>query len=216
MDRFSPYEYLAFLLPGGLLLLAVSVVFEGWPPPDPGAGLLVILIGLAFVVGHAVASVASWLEPVAWGHLPGQRPNPFWGTIGKRGQYSETDRSQVEQDFRDRLGATGDLPAIYALGYTKLQQLKLDAHLQVLNQQIGFYRNTATACLLAILLELSTGVFAVGTPVGSRVALYGAGLALFATRYRRFWRYFTDAVIRGVRLLEQKAADDDRVSEQQT
>lgn len=205
MDRFSPYEYLAFLLPGGLLTMAAWIAMGGSVLPDPGAGLLAILLGVAFVIGHAVASIASWLEPVAWGHRPGQRPDPLWGAFGEGRRYTEADRPRLEGEFRDRFGVPDGLPTLYALGYTRLQQLKLDGHLQVLNQQIGFYRNTAAACLLAAGLHLCVRIREIGSNDVLLLAAYAAGLALFTARYRRFWTYFSDAVIRGVRLIEPTA-----------
>jgi hypothetical protein len=204
MDRFSPYEYLAYLLPGGVVVFAAWIAVAGWPASEPGATGLVVLLSAAFVVGHGIASVASWLEPLAWGHLPGQRANPLWGLFGHRGRYPDDERKAIEADFQSRIRSqSASFEILYGLGYTKLQQLKLDAHLQVLNQQIGFSRNTATACIVAVAVH---GVYlAMGEavlPAWPWLLLYTAGLVLFTARYRRFWVHFADAVVRGVRLLD--------------
>ena len=74
----SAYEYLAFLLPGGALTLIALAVY-GTPMTEPGVASFAVLLGVAFVVGHAVAAIASSLQPMLWGHGPRTATDPLWG-----------------------------------------------------------------------------------------------------------------------------------------
>jgi hypothetical protein len=76
MDRYSAYEFLAYLLPGGVVVFASWIGLQGWPTTEPGATSLVFLLAGSFFVGQAVAAVASLLEPVLWGHPPGTPRDP--------------------------------------------------------------------------------------------------------------------------------------------
>jgi hypothetical protein len=90
----------------------------------------------------------------------------------------------------------------YNLAYTELQQAGKDHQLKVMNQQIGFYRNMSFACLLAAGM---VAYLAIGghthLPWLPWAAFFLVTAALFAYRYRRFWRNFGDNVVRGIRAL---------------
>ena len=83
--------------------------------------------------------------------------------------------------------------------------LGLDGHLQVLNQQIGFYRNMVVALGLSVGAQVA-GVTLNLTASGPPLPLLGfkglAGAVLFAYRYRRFWSYFGAAVLDGLLTLK--------------
>ena len=81
MNLYSAYDYLAFIVPGGLTVGATYLAFWGWPQAEPGASSLVILLGLAFLVGQVLASVGAWLLPISWGHMPGSRVDPLSGAL---------------------------------------------------------------------------------------------------------------------------------------
>jgi hypothetical protein len=200
VNPFSAYEWLSFLIPGGVFLFAAFYGWKGWPYPEPGAAVLTGILAASFAVGHAVAAVASWLEPVIWLHLPGTRQNPEWGMFGSGGTYDDAERVLVVADLRVRYGDV-DFRTGYNLAYTELRQAGNDAALAIVNQQIGFYRNMSMSAAAGTLIVV--GYWAVGRdalPVAWALFL-GTAAILFAYRYRRFWRRFGDEVIRGFRTL---------------
>jgi hypothetical protein len=201
MIPFSAYEWLSFLLPGGLFLFAAFYGWNGWPYPEPGAAALTGILAASFAVGHAVAAVASWLEPCIWLRRPGSRQEPDWGMFGRGGTYDSAERERIMTDLRKRYGADVDFRKGYYLAYTQLRQAGKDAALVIANQQIGFYRNMTFAALAGAMIIV--GYWAVGRaalPVVWALFLATAAI-LFAFRYRRFWRRFGDEVVRGIRTL---------------
>lgn len=208
MDRYSAYEFLAYLLPGGVVVFATWIGTQGWPAAEPGATSLVFLLAASFFVGQAVAALASWLEPVLWGHAPRTPRDPTWGLFGSGRRYASEARDDLLLELRGHVRvAEADFPTAYRLSYTRLQQAGHDSHLRVLNQQIAFHRNSALALALAALVQ--------GWLLWNDEALlslawlpiYVVGSLIFAARYRRFYVEFGDNVIRGIRLLGRKRVD---------
>jgi hypothetical protein len=196
---FSPYEYFSYLFPGATVFGAFWVSTVGFPSTEPGAAAALAIVGVAFVAGHVVAAIAAWFEPLLWGHRPGSRPDPEWGMFGRSGTYNETDRASITEDLGVRFGSK-PFRVAYNLAYTELQQAGKDAQLKVMNQQIGFYRNMAFACVLAVLIiavESIRGNTLV--PTLPWVPFLGFAAWMFVYRYRRFWGLFGDQVIRGFR-----------------
>jgi hypothetical protein len=180
----------------------VYLAFWGWPQTEPGASALVFLLGLAFLVGHMLASVAAWLQPVVWGHAPGGSSDPLWGVFGHGGTYTDVEADRVARELERHYGAGLSRRRLYGLAYTDLQQAGKEARLVSLNSQIAFCRNAAVAFLVAAVAQ------GVGTVAGRGVldggwlvAAYLLGACMFAARYKRFWRQFGDNVIRGFRVL---------------
>src|SRR3981081_3537331 len=77
--NFRPYEYLSFVLPGAVVLFAAVYGYFGWPWGEPGATALVGILGACFIVGHLVAAVAQFCQPILWGHRPSNAADSKWG-----------------------------------------------------------------------------------------------------------------------------------------
>jgi hypothetical protein len=198
---FTLYDYLSFLLPGGTVLFAAFYGYFGWPYPEPGTTGLLGIGAACFVVGHVVAAAASFFEPLIWLKRPGSRQDPTWGMFGEGGTYDESERTEIEDQFRTRFGAL-PFQTAYRRGYTLLQHEGKDETLQVFNRQLGFYRNMTVATVIALLVVV--GYNAGGRrelPLEVWGPLFVLAAVLFAYRYRRFWRRFGDGVVRGVSVL---------------
>jgi hypothetical protein len=202
MDRYSAYEFLAYLLPGGAVIFAAWVGAEGWPSAEPGPTGLIFILAASFFVGQAVAAMASWLEPVLWGHQPYTPRDPTWGLFGEGRRYEDAERDDLLTELRSHVGSgDADFAGAYRLGYTRLQQAGHDGHLRVLNQQIAFHRNSALSMLSAAVIHVGLLLAGQASSPSWWAALYCAAAIIFAGRYRRFYVEFGDNVIRGIRLL---------------
>lgn len=205
MNLYSAYDYLAFVIPGGIVLLQFTVGV-GHAIGDPGAGAILLLLAAAFLVGHAVAAIASRLQPLAWGHRPGRPPDPLWGLGGGR-PYSAEEITGLKQELEARYGTGLTLLRLYQLAYTEIQHVGKDARLVTINSQIAFYRNAAVGLLIAAGLALVLQVTGRSTiDAWLTVPVYVFGAALFLDRYRAFWSQFADNVVRGFRILAREEA----------
>jgi hypothetical protein len=211
MNLYSAYDYLAFIVPGGFTVGAVYLAFWGWPQAEPGASALVILLGLAFLVGQVLASVGAWLQPIAWGHRPGSPIDPLWGVFGHGGTYSEAESEQVVRELEGHFGSGLGQKRLYQLAYTDLQQSGKEARLVVLNSQMGMCRNSVAAFLAAAVAQ-AAAVVAGPTISNSRwlIAAYLLGASVFVARYKRFWRQFGDNVIRGFRVSAHRRRNENQ------
>lgn len=201
---FNPYEYFSFLFPGAIVVGAWYYGSNGLPNAEPGVGASLALIAGAFLIGHAVAAIASWLEPILWLHRPGSKTDPTWGMFGPRGTYDASERIGIERDLARRFPSVSFKTA-YHIGRTALQQAGKDNQLKIMDQQIGFYRNSAVASLLAaciVFIEAIMGYHHL--QLIPWLPLFLAIAFLFVYRYKRFWRIFGDNVIRGIRALPQE------------
>jgi hypothetical protein len=198
---FSPYEYFSYFFPGATVFGAYYFASFGPPDKEPGAAVALGVIGIAFVLGHAVAAVASWLEPILWGHVPGGKTDPTWGMFGRKGTYEESEQEAITIALTQRYG---NMPfrSAYNLAYTELQQAGKDHQLKVMNQQIGFYRNMSFACLLSAVIVAYVAIEGhTHLHMLPWAPFFLVSAALFSYRYRRFWRNFGDNVVRGFRAL---------------
>jgi len=207
MNLYSAYDYLAYIIPGGMVVGGLQVAIWGWPTNEPSTSALVLLLGLAFIVGHLVATVAAWAQSIVWGHRPGLRPDPLWGVKGSRGVYTNDEWAIVVRQFEARYGTGYTDSRLYQLAYTDLQQQGLEGRLTSLNSQIGFARNAGTA--LVIMAAVHAGAAQGFEPARSTLILIPAYLvaaAVFVGRYRRTWQQFGDNVVRGFRASASRPA----------
>ena len=204
MSLYSPYDYLAFVIPGVVVLFQI-VIGSGREIGDPGAGLIILLLAAAFLIGHAVAAVAGWLQALAWGRPPGRRPDPLWGFA-----YTGAELAQLTRELEARYGAGLSLTRLYQLAYTEIQHVGKDARLQTINSQIAFYRNAAASLLVAAALAAFQAATGQASSVDPRVLIPGylLGALLFIDRYRVFWTQFGDNVVRGFRILAKDQPKD--------
>ena len=194
MERFSPYEYLGFVIPGGLVCVVAFYGAHGWPYDEPGATYLVAVLAAAFVAGHLIAGLSNYFGALVWGHAPWNDPTSHDGAFD-RGQYLHGKKpEEVQAVFRERVGNHHtDLNSAYKAAVKLMHAEGRAKRLDVFNQQIGFYRGTATACLLSLMLVI---VYEVADsapghlPVAVWAPVFALATAVFARRYRRFWRLY--------------------------
>jgi hypothetical protein len=202
MNLYSAYDYLAFVIPGGLAISGLVVGVFGLPTAEPGASAMVGLLGLAFLIGHVLATIGSWAQPVAWGHAPGHTADPLWGVFGSRAVYSADEAEELVHELQTKYGTGLSAGRLYQLAYTDLQQAGKENRLLTLNSQIGFCRNTTIALIVAFLAQIVGELAAIATPGTSwLVPTYLAVCLVFIARYKRLWRQFGDNVLRGFRVL---------------
>jgi hypothetical protein len=201
-ERLSLYDYLSFVLPGATILFVAIYGYDGWPRAEPGAAATLGLVAGAFVIGYLNAAIGNWIEAVFLGSRPGARPDPLWGTLTGKSRYSADEQKVFEETLHDRYGEGVPLRTCYRLAYTELQQRELAGQLHVMNQHIGFSRGMATACGIAFAIEAGLAA-TVGSHLeaGLWLPLLGGASIAFVSRYRRFWAWFGDNVLRGTRLL---------------
>ncbi|MHB1973169.1 MAG: hypothetical protein ACYCR4_02630 [Acidimicrobiales bacterium] len=201
MIPYSIYDYLTFIFPGLTVLFASSYGWFGWPWHEPGGATLVGIIAAGFIVGNVVTAAGSWLEPSFLGHLPGTTPDVLWGQFAK-GDRHEGEKVAFEAVVKRRYGEGISLTAGYRLAQRELRNSNAGDDLKMLTQQIGFYRGMTVASLIALLIEaaLASGWHTHLFP-GIWLPVFATSTALFAYRFRRFWRWYGDTVLRGLQLL---------------
>lgn len=202
---FSAYEYFGYIFPGIVVFAVCYLSAYGLPKSEPGATAVLAVVSVSFVAGHAVAAVATLIEPVFWGHLLGSRTDSSWGMFGGgAARYPTAERATVEADLEKRFGKH-DFGTSFNLAYQALQQAGQDRQLKIMNQQIGFYRNMAASCLVSTGILAYLAYLGLGRLPSAVWAVFLLVALLFVYRYRRFWRYFGDYVIRGIRVLPPTA-----------
>lgn len=197
---FTLYDYLSFVLPGGLV---TATALWGWchcPTEDPGAAVAVGLVAIAFVVGHVVAAFANVVvQPVLFLQWPGTRTSSTAGVFGRFGRYDATEERRIRNFFAARYGDVISFQSAFNLAYTELRNRGQDKGLNTINEQIGFYRNMSAASVVAILLILGYEFTdRPGFELWPWLAILTVGAVAFAYRFRRMWASFGDYVIRGI------------------
>ena len=200
MEKLTLYDYLGFIVPGGLVLATIVYGFDLASFREaPASTGMVLLAAAAFVIGHLNAAIANYLQSAAWGKKPGTRLPSSTGLFGKRGLHEEPAQQGIEQDFERQFPQGQDFQQRFDLGYTLLRQKKLDTSAQIMNQQLGFYRNTSASVLVSLLIvtvAAFTGHNTLDWWLWLPVGLVAEALLIF--RFRRFWVRFGNEIIRGV------------------
>lgn len=193
-DKLSVYDFLAFVLPGLVVIVVGFYGFYGWPYQEPGASYLVGIVAAGFLAGHALAAVASLAMPLAFGRAPWHPVPSSWGLRHSRrlGAPSEGELLRWLGAHRDH-GGDDVLETALTDARTKYRGHE---HLRVVNSQIGFYRNAAAATATSAVLVV---VYAV---IGRRhlhvfvwTPLLLATTVLFSWRLRRFWLRFGEELV---------------------
>ena len=197
--RFSAYEYLTFILPGALVLATAFYGWHGWPYGDISGSMVIGVIAASFFIGHVIAAIANWFQPVLWGHLPGGRLSSSEGLfVAKKGPWASSEQ-EVREAFKAAFPVAVDFESQFKLAYAKAQVGPLGPRLQTFVEQIGFYRSGALACGLCLATVI---VFTLMGRSHLHVCFWGPlflfSLLAFAYRFRRFWVYLGDYVVRDV------------------
>jgi hypothetical protein len=204
---YTLYDFLSFIIPGATILAAVVFGWTGGPHSEPGVSATAGILAASFVVGHLNGAVSVFLEPLAWGARPGTRVQSLQGLFGPGGRYNAKDEAEFMDALRRNFpGGYGD-QALFDLAYAALQREGKDEATRTLNQQIGFHRNTASACVIAgaaILVENAFGHN--NLTVVPWLPLLGGALFLLVACYRRFWVHFGSSVIRAAVIRSRDAA----------
>jgi hypothetical protein len=201
VKEYSAYDFLSFVLPGGLLLFIYLAATGGLPTSEPGAGTLAVYAGAAFLIGQLNGVASSYVQPVFWGHGPWTVPDSSWGVFGRFARYKEADRERVTKQLRNRFpgNESEEFQEVFNLGYTLLQVAGKDDHLKMLNAQIGFFRNTSVASGLCVVFLIALDQLGQNRPFQPVVTWFLAACAVtFYFRYRYAWSAFGNAVCRGV------------------
>ena len=203
MEQLTLYDYLTFVLPGGVVIAAVTIGYRGWPWARPDAASLVLLTAAAFVVGYAVSAVANVFEPLFLGSLPGSHPDQLWGTLAGSSRLTEAEKALYRETLHTRYGVVLDDAACYRRGVAELRQKQLVPMLATINQHLGFARGMAIASALStISLVVCAGLGHHHVTLAFWVPVGAVATALFVFRFRRFWRWFGESVLRAVAALE--------------
>lgn len=200
MDKttLSPYQYLTFLLPGGLVLFAVVYGWNGWPYGEPGAGAILGLSVAAFMVGHTLAALANFLQASWWGHRPGSRLQSSEGLFDKGGRYAST-KDEVIKAFDALYPTVSTFEAKFGIAYAEAQAGPLAPKLQSLVEQIGFYRSMAAASAISLgLVLIFNALDHEHLPLFPWVPTFIVTTLLYGYRFRRFWRYVGEYVVADV------------------
>jgi hypothetical protein len=196
--RYSAYEYLTYVLPGTLVATTAFYGWHGWPYGDPSVGLVVGIVAVGFFVGHVIAAAANWLQPALWGHLPGRHLASAEGLFGPKGAWTFSEQ-EVKDAFKARFPEASNFESQFKLAYAEAQTGPLGSKLQTFVEQIGFYRSGALACALCLVLVTAFALTGRShLPVSLWGPLFLLSFVAFAYRFRRFWVYLGDYVVRDV------------------
>ena len=196
MNPYSVYDYLTFIMPGTSVLFVAFYGWFGWPWAQPGASVLVGIIAAGFIAGNAVSALATWLEPMLLGGRPGSHTDGLWGQFAAGDRYADR-KDEIEAVFKTRYGCS--LNAAYRQAQTELRDLGKADGLDRINQQLGFYRGMAVAAVCSLIIEIVLDLaWHTHLPPGLWIPIFLVTTWLFAYRFRRFWRWYGDYVIRGV------------------
>lgn len=196
---YTVYDFFGYIFPG---LSIIAAAYFGWAGPltkEPGAATVTGIIAASYIVGHLNGTFANWLQPIFWKRWPGQS---FWSAADDLfGPLPAAQRQELEGKLRKHFGVSTAVDAnlLYDLTYTALQQAGKDDMLKMFNQQIAFLRNMATACFVVLLLIPAYWFAGHGNfePFWVWMTTLVGAVALFAYRYRKFWRLFGSNVLRG-------------------
>ena len=205
MGPYTVYDYLTFILPGSMVLFTAVYGWFGWPWHEPGATALVGLLAAAFIVGNALAAIGTWIEPLLLGSAPGGVPNGLWGQFAAGDRY-EGQRARIQNVFEARYHEP-DLAKSYRLAQAELRTLGKADDLSRISSQLGFYRGMAVASVVCFLVEVAyVCVWSSHLPTALWLSIFGILTALSIYRFRRFWRWFGDYVIRTILAMEATAS----------
>jgi hypothetical protein len=204
VNQLTLYDYLSFVVPGSVVIAAFTLGYAGWPWARPDAASLVLLTAAAFVVGYAIAAIANLVEPMFLGSWPATTPNPLWGTLVGPTGMQPNEQSLYRTTMHKRYGEDIDDAACYRRGLAELRQKDLVPMLPIINQHLGFARGMAVASAVSTIALLVCAAMhrhhlalAFWLPAGIVLTV------LFVLRFRRFWRWFGESVLRSIAELER-------------
>lgn len=189
--KFDPYEYVGVVVPGSVLVLALTMMFPQMIPSITSSltlgdfGLVVIL---AFIAGHFVQAGGNLWETIVWKILGGMptttvfKPNSTLLTDDQRTRL----RSKLVEDFGK------DASDGFAVGRGAMRELFVQVRqhgsvdrIEKFNRNYGLMRGTAVSFLISAALVL------VFEAEQTKVALIACGAAcVFTYRMVRFGKHY--------------------------
>lgn len=199
MNLYSAYEYLSFILPGAVLLFASFFGYNGWHWKEPGGTALVGILAACYLVGQANAAIAQYGQPLLWGRRPSNKAQSDWGMFGPHGTFPTADRPDIEATL-GRVYGHRPFQQTFAEALADMRRTGNDKFIDLLNAQIGLYRNLTSATLLSTIIVTYYNLSSRrNLPALPWIPIFVVVTILFANRYRHFWRRFGAHVVNMVR-----------------
>jgi Flp pilus assembly protein TadB len=200
---FNTYDFFGYILCGGLLLAGSYWAFEGEFLALSTAGAFGV-IGLAYITGHAVQSLANFTtERVLW-WSKNPRHKAALDRLTDDNTRSDVARALAKATQRDR----GDFEElsnarIFEMARSVLRHKGLDARAEVMDAMYGFCRGSATSCALLVVITVVAGLVVdqAWTRLGIAACLFATAALLLGLRTRRFGNHLADQVICDCRVL---------------
>lgn len=163
MNKFSLFDYLSFILPGGTFIgITLSIIRIAFPkiysPEVYHSELLIIpFVVAAYLIGHLCSLVGTWFEKKF------KVKTPFWMLFLQNNPNSaqQIDSLSIKifntPSFRDRQGDI--LPSesgnAFDTIYDFIEVKEKDAKIKGLMSQYVFFRNLMGVCFLLLVFQLS-------------------------------------------------------------
>ncbi|MBX9681617.1 MAG: hypothetical protein K2X38_22910 [Gemmataceae bacterium] len=225
---FSPYDFFGYLANGFLILCAVEYAFCGTSlaERDWKIGTAAFYIVLAYIIGHIIANVSSYLlehkvvrewlnSPEETLFEPQQKTwRAFFFPIFYRPFPAETQKRVLDVAQNNGFDKPGRGLFLHAHAVVKQDKVTLERLTAFLNQY-GFCRNVSMGLIISAIILLIGALIHVGqwTEVDS-YKLAWAGAALVGTvgmfyRYLKFFRHYTMEVFGSYAELKQDKKKDE-------
>lgn len=201
--QISVYDIFGYLLPGAIVLVSLTLVFQSlfWPgehfviPAQLTVGVSVCFAFLAYVVGHLAQGIGNLLDQIPW--LKEKRPEE----AGLSDEARELLRSAVTERFGLAAGKL-KFPELLELCDQTLVHHRSMGEREIFTYREGFYRGCFVGLVLLALgwilwairtrtsVMVGTDVFVLGRGTSWAIAMVCAGGAWVAfRRYQRFGNY---------------------------
>lgn len=199
MNQFSTYDILAYVIPGGMLIVVVDY-FRGEPPLDYSASQLVVLTVAAYLTGYLVAAVASKLEGFALSGNPLLKDRHLYRLFDGKSILGSAECKRYKALLRQKYGEDTSIAVAYekAAHYGRISEIR--ERLQYLSQQVAFVRSMMLATFMAGTFIIINDVQEVGlkhTHVWWVLLFMGSSL-LFRMRFVRFWYEYAKTVLQAL------------------
>lgn len=208
MNQFSTYDILAYVIPGGILIVVVDY-FYGEPPLDYSPSQLVILTVASYLTGYLIAAVASKLQGVALNGNPFLKERHVHRLFDSKSILGSAECKRYKALLLQKYGEDTSIAVAYekAAHYGRVSEI--GERLQFLSQQIAFARSMMLATFMAGTFIIINDVQEVGLKHIHVwwVLLFIGSSFLFRMRFVRFWYEYARTVLRE---LDRQMKDGDK------
>lgn len=189
--KFDPYEYIGVIIPGSVLILALTLIFPQLVPNFTSSlslGDLGLMVIFAFIAGHFVQAGGNLWETLVWKVLGGMPKNTALKTNSAllnedqktrlKAKLSDDFGGQTTEEFAAGRGAIGEL-------VIHIQQHGNIIRIETFNRTYGLMRGTAVAFFISAALVLRY----LNEQVEIAVLLCSVGI-VFTYRMVRFGQHY--------------------------